>query len=200
MLVLQDRRRVWHRDDRDRQRAPGREPGVEVLGLRRTGGIVDRSDAVPPELPGADGDVLRPPVRVAVRGHRAGMRLAPRALEQQPGRLTRSSAPDLAAGRIGRGPPDAERVERTRAHDALVQRVVRDDDWSVDARGVEIGACRRVAGVALVPTGEPDPARVGRALGLGADGGGQPGRIADRRRVAPDRLQCGRPTGGCARR
>ena len=187
VLVRQDRRRMRHGDDRDRQLAPRRESRIHVLGLGHARGVVDRGDAVPPQLTTARHHVVTPAVRIGVRVHRARVRVAPRAFEQQARRLAGRVVGDLAAGRIRCRPPDPERVERGRAHHALVQRVVRDHDRAVDAGRVEVGARRRIAGLALVPPGQAEPLRVGQARGLGPDRADQRGRIADLRCVAPRR-------------
>ena len=189
-----------HRDDRDRQRGPGREPGVEVLGLRRAGGIVDRV------MPSRQSSRAR---MATCSDHRSGSPYADieRACASLHARSSSSPdgsptkrAPDLAAGGIGRGPPDAERVERTRADDALVQRVVRDDDRSVDARA------RRDRSASASSRCGSRPSRRAGSSSRRAHARPRRGR---RRRARPDRGSPTRrprpaaaptPTGGCARR
>src|SRR5436190_14831093 len=107
----------------------------------------------------ARGDQPTPARGVAVRGQRARVRLAPGALDEEPRRLAVGAARDRPARRIGRGPPDAELVERLRADHALVQAVVRHEDGAIEAERVERVAVRYEPARRLVPAGAAHPTR-----------------------------------------
>ena len=163
---------------------------VGGLRLRRAGRVVHAGDAVGDQRAGTGGDVLGPTFGVGVVAHRLRVRFAPRPLDEQSGGLPIRSPDDLAA-RAGPAVSraDAERVERGRADDALVQRVVRHDDRPVDGGRVEIvsGDGQRVHVDALAA----DPSRLRLGGVLGADRVDQDVAVTHAGHVVPARVQRG---------
>jgi hypothetical protein len=187
----QDRGGVGEREHREGQRSGCRERRVRGLGGRWTRGVVHAGDAVDKEGAGASHDVLGPPIGISERCERCTVRGAPGPFEEQPVRLAVGVAADLAAGRIRRGPPDAELVEAAGVHDALVEAVVHGDDRPVEAQRVEVASVGDQPGSEVGPARAPDPWGLGFAVGLFHERRAELVRRGRGAQIAPARLERG---------